>query len=138
MSSIRNEDWDRPENIWSPDGNAGAYLGGFTSWWVNFHRKVWEQEGVKTSVEIFKGLLGPQTATVDLQYRNWVWVRPENGWCLYVDKRGPAFHVRKDATPDEAWVSFERFKNRIELSLSSYGKPKNGVKRVYGPGSEQT
>ena len=136
MSSIRNADWDRPENIWSADRNSGTYIGGFLAWWSNFHRDVWEQVGAVSGVALWKEILGPQTATVVLRNRNWVWVRPEEGWALYVSKRGPAFHVRHDATPDEAWKSFEHFKNRAIRGLSSYGKPKNGVKRNYGPGSE--
>lgn len=138
MSSIRNEDWDRPENIWSGNGNFGAYLAGFLAWWTDFHRLAWEQTGGASSVEVFKEILGPQTATVVLRHRNWVWVRPEEGWALYVSKRGPAFHVRTSATPDEAWKAFEHFKNRVIRGLSSYGKPKNGVKRNYGPNSEKT
>lgn len=106
---------DRPENIWSRAGDPRTQQS--YDWWIRVYyaeshrRKV----GPRTHYRFFQDILGRQTTTVTFTHRNWVWARPDEGWVLYVDRRGPAFHVaRRGMHADEAWAAFERFRERVE------------------------
>ena len=106
---------DRPENIWSHDpAGFHDYWDAFHEWWMNWYRKRWEAGDKRPSYRYFQDLLGRQTSTVVLRHRCRFWHRPKEGWTLYVDKRGPAFHVRVGMTPQEAWDAFQKFKVHVD------------------------
>jgi len=67
------------------------------------------------AIRFYKEALGRQDTCVVFRHRNWVWSRlKEEGWLLYADRRGPALHVRREATPAEAWEAFQNFRNHID------------------------
>jgi hypothetical protein len=132
-SSIDHNDWDRPENIWSADRSCGTYYGGFTSWWVGFHRDVWRLFGCNADVAFFKRLLGPQTTTATFSHRNWIWHRPDEDWLLYVSRRGPVLEVHRDLDADGAWRAFERFRDRVYRAMSSLEGREDAPEGNIGP-----
>lgn len=109
-NQINHEEWDRPTNIWREE------IQPFIDWWSD----VYYEEAYKRKIpprqhkKFFQKILGKQTTVVQFRYRCWMWHRQEEGWALYVDKRGPAFHVRSGVSPDEAWQAFLSFKAEVE------------------------
>lgn len=114
LCSNHHEQVDRPENIWANSENFHEHWTRFHEWWQSYYRRAHEFEPGKRSVDLFKLILGSQTTTVTFRHRNWVWVNIEEGWTLYVSKRGPAFHVNCTMTPQEAADAFAKFTARVD------------------------
>ena len=111
-------DWDRPENIWTMRDTLEMY-----QWWNDFYKEVHtHMPSVLRSVDRVKQILGEHDRVVVLRHRCWVWERPRQRWCLYVDKRGPAFHVKRGCTPEQAREAFSKFKKIVEKKLSQCDK----------------
>ena len=83
------------------------------------------KDAIRTrSIRFFKAVLGRQDTTITFRYRNWVWHRPNEGWTLYVDRRGMALQVPLMATPEQAWEAFQKFRSHINTyfeNRSSHG-----------------
>jgi hypothetical protein len=112
---------DRPENIWGESPDYPRYGNPFYKWWTDLYRGRWERGDKRPSYEFFQSILGFQNTTVMFTYRCRVWHRPDEGWTLYVDKRGPHFHVRAGMTPEEAWEAFEKFKSHFRTKSGAKG-----------------
>ena len=105
---------DRPENVWAGD-DGGLYLKGYWDWWKSYYQRAHALNvGPRLHAKFFKTVLGRQTTTVLFRHRNWVWACPEEGWILYVDRRGPAFHVHQGVDANHAWVAFGKFRDRVD------------------------
>jgi len=66
------------------------------------------------AIRFYKTALGRQDICVVFRHRNWVWHRPDEGWTIYVDRRGPSLHVAQGATPEEAYDAFKRFSQHVD------------------------
>jgi hypothetical protein len=95
----------------------------YVDWWSDNFGRVFDWDVETTgrkdqshtrSVRFYKEALGRQDTCVTFAHRNYVWTRPEAGWTLYVDRRGPALHVLGRMTPAEAWEAFTDFRSRID------------------------
>lgn len=120
MSSIPHDNVDRIENILQSHRNWEE----FHAWMLNLYRRMqeWDTKDrrdpvVTRTIRFFKHVLGRQDICVVFRHRNWVWHRPNEGWTLYVDRRGPVLHVRLGMTQDEAWEAFEKFRGHVEAVL---------------------
>lgn len=113
---IDHEAVERPENIWAVYEGGATYHRWFIEWWACTYYRRAHDLGVRPGKHMrhFQRILGRQTTTVVFVCRNWVWDRPDEGWTLYVDRRGPAFGVRRGMTGAEAWEAFRKFKARVE------------------------
>ena len=95
--------------------HSDAYL----NWWTGTHHAafIWALGATgkrqPASVLFYKEALGRQDTTIVFLYRCYVWHRPEEGWTLYVDKRGPKLHVTRGMSLTEAWEAFQRFAEHI-------------------------
>ena len=69
------------------------------------------------SAKYVKAVLGPQDTTIIFRHRNWVWCRPEEGWMLYVDKRGPALHTWNTFSIAKIPAVIKAFENTFEAGL---------------------
>lgn len=107
-SKIDHEAWTRIENV-----VTGERLQRVFNWWFELHHRLWKAGDRRPSYQIFQDLLGQQQTTVVFLHRNRVWTCPEEGWTLYVDKRGPALHVPCSATEEQAWAAFLAFSNHM-------------------------
>jgi hypothetical protein len=105
---------DCPENIWANTPDFHHYWDPYSQWWTDWLHNRWLAGDKRPSYKMFQDILGRQTLTVVLRYRCRVWDRPEEGWTLYVDKRGPRLHVRQGMTPREAWDAFQKFKAHVD------------------------
>lgn len=107
-----------PDNIWARDPGGDSYSNRFREWWLRTYYGETDRRRVPGHLHMrfFQHILGKQTTTVTFVHRNRVWDDPEAGWTLYVDRRGPAFHVRTGMTSAEAWNAFEKFRVQV-LSL---------------------
>lgn len=117
MPYVDHERVDRPENIWARAGVEGDdYFDRYRAWWMRVYQAEVSKRRVLPHVQmrLFQRFFGPQTTTVTFTHRNRVWHQPDEGWTLYVDRRGPAFHVRRGMTAGEAWDAFEKFRLRFE------------------------
>lgn len=113
---IDHEAVERPENIWARDPRWSTYHRWFIEWWTGTYYVRTHALGVnpRKHMRHMQRVLGRQTTTVTFFHRNWVWDRPDEGWTLYVDRRGPALCVRQGMTGEEAWEAFRKFKARVE------------------------
>lgn len=112
--SIPHDGVDCPENIWANSEQFHHYWDRYSKWWQSYYRRA-HGEGLGTrSVKAFKAILGDQDTTVVFRHRNWVWHNEEEGWTLYVNKRGPAFHVHRGMTSEEAWEAFMKFRAHVD------------------------
>lgn len=92
-------------------------------WWNNYHKHDPTLTMCMTKrIAQIRSILGQQDRTVVLRHRCWVWERPRQHWALYVDKRGPAFHVKRGCTPDQAREAFSKFRKIVEKKLSQGDK----------------
>jgi hypothetical protein len=119
LMRVDHESVVKPEVIWARDPHGGAYLDPFTEWWLRSYYREADRRRVPGHLHMrfFQHLLGPQTTTVTFVHRNRVWHEPEEGWTLYVDRRGPAFHVRLGMTSQDAWDAFKRFRDRVDARI---------------------
>jgi hypothetical protein len=109
----------RPENIWLREEKHKVLWMRHSRWWLELHQRLWEDGKKRANTVFFKKVFGRQDTTAVFRHRNWVWHRPKEGWTLYVDKRGPAFHVPMAASAEEAWDAWGRFKTAIETYLEA-------------------
>lgn len=112
-TQVDHELLDRPENCWQ----TGDYIERCYHWWTHTYYPEAYKRGVVDTYphnRLWQRILGPQDTTVVFRHRNWVWHRPEEGWTLYVDRRGPAFHVRFGMSAEEAWEAFTRFREQVD------------------------
>ena len=107
----------RPENIWAQGSKLEDPYRDFARWWLKLSVRLWEDGRRKPNTVFFKKVFGRQDQVIMFRHRNWVWHRPEAGWTLYVDKRGPAFHVALGSTETEAWAAWEDFKVQVNAYL---------------------
>lgn len=112
--SIRHDEWDRPENIWGNSEDFHRYWYLYVEWWRSYYQRAHDRGMGTKSVAMFKAILGRQDTTVMFRHLCWVWSRPDEGWTLYVDKRGPAFHVPQGSTPEEASEAFRKFQQHVD------------------------
>jgi len=95
----------------------------YANWWMSNYTRVSEWDVAETSrkdlattrsIRFYKAALGRQDTCVTFVHRCWVWHRPDAGWTLYADRRGPALHVRRGMTPEQAWDAFANFRDCID------------------------
>lgn len=98
----------RPEVTWS-----NHRLFEFSKWWVTVYRDEVSRRGL-TNTQLFRHILGRQAETIMFRHRNWVWQNVDEGWVLYVHKRGPQICVATGMTADESWATFEKFRDRVD------------------------
>jgi hypothetical protein len=100
----------------------------YLDWMLANFSRVFEWDVVQTgrrdatrtrSIRFYRAALGRQDTCIVFRHRNWVWHRPDAGWTLYVDRRGPALHVRRGMSPSEAWDAFVDFRNQIDAYFES-------------------
>ena len=65
------------------------------------------------AIRFYKEVFGRQDTCVVFRHRSWVWHRPNAGWTLYVDRRGPALHV-STASTEKAWAAFQDFHSKVD------------------------
>lgn len=100
----------------------------YIDWTMDNFSRVFEWDVAQTgrrdlahtrAIRFYKVALGRQDTCATFRHRCWIWHRPEPGWTLYVDRRGPALHVRRGMTPQEAWTAFEDFRRQIDAYFES-------------------
>lgn len=105
----------RPENIWS-HARRDDLDDQFHRWWSKVFYRNCDLHRVKGHLHprLFQRVLGRQDTTVIYRHRCYVWERPDEGWFLYVDRRGPQLCVRGDAGVEDAWNAFQAFRTRVD------------------------
>ena len=101
-----------PLTIWTGDPKSDLYL----KWWIVKYSGEACRRRVTPHLHarFFQRILGRQTTTITFVHRNRVWHNPDEGWTLYVDRRGPDFHVRTGMSAQEAWDAFVKFQDRVD------------------------
>jgi len=108
-----------PVSMWINEGSKESdnFFNEYSKWWMTFYKTIHDRK-VK-SKDVIRAALGESNYTVTYSHRNDVWRMNEEGWVLFVDVRGPAFHVTKHMTCEEAFAAFQRFAKRIDMWLSA-------------------
>jgi len=118
MKVVDHDNVKRPENLWAL--GTLPYLADYYKWWREYYQKAHALGvGPRLHARFFQKILGPQTTTVVFVHRNWVWDQPDEKWTLYVDRRGPAFHVNKYLSAAECWEAFLRFRVKVDKYLAN-------------------
>lgn len=65
-----------------------------------------------SSIEWHKKILGKQNYCWTGSVRNWVW--ETDTWRVYVSKEGAVLEVLLTLTPDEAWLAWQDYYNRMK------------------------
>ncbi len=67
--------------------------------------------GKLSSINFHKKKLGKQKYCWATSVRYWIWT--SDTWRVYVSKRGAAFEVLDTLTPDEAWIAWQDYYNKM-------------------------
>ena len=116
MSYVNHETVTPPDNIWARDPHGDSYADRFREWWLRTYYREADRRGVPghLHMRLFQRIFGKQATTITFVHRNRVWDDPEAGWTLYVDRRGPTFHVQNKMNSQDAWDAFVKFRDLVD------------------------